>query len=205
MNQTISKYFYSYLFVIVGISLFQCDEHNTNHHHEHEPLLAANEPAQGSILELKNQWKNEENKTVSFVDWKGKPFLISMFYASCISICPRLVSDLEQVAKKIESESGKVPNVILVSFDSKNDTPQVLKDYKKKMGLGQNWSLLTGKEEDVRILSVILGINYKKMESGEFNHSAVISLFDREGLNVTRIEGIGSNVETMILKFKELK
>ncbi|TGM28803.1 SCO family protein [Leptospira levettii] len=205
MNQTISKYFYSYLFVIVGISLFQCDEHKTNHHHEHEPLLAANEPAQGSILELKNQWKNEENKTVSFVDWKGKPFLISMFYASCISICPRLVSDLEQVAKKIESESGKVPNVILVSFDSKNDTPQVLKDYKKKMGLGQNWSLLTGKEEDVRILSVILGINYKKMESGEFNHSAVISLFDREGLNVTRIEGIGSNVETMILKFKELK
>ncbi|TGM83537.1 SCO family protein [Leptospira levettii] len=205
MNQTISKYFYSYLFVFVGISLFQCDEHNTNHHHEHEPLLAANEPAQGSILELKNQWKNEENKTVSFVDWKGKPFLISMFYASCISICPRLVSDLEQVAKKIESESGKVPNVILVSFDSKNDTPQVLKDYKKKMGLGQNWSLLTGKEEDVRILSVILGINYKEMESGEFNHSAVISLFDREGLNVTRIEGIGSDVETMILKFKELK
>ncbi|MBL0953441.1 MAG: SCO family protein [Leptospira sp.] len=205
MNQTISKYFSYLMLLSIGISFSQCDEHNANHHHEHEPLLVAGEPAQGSLLELKSQWQNEDNKSVSFVDWKGKPFLISMFYASCISICPRLVSDLEQVAKKIESESGKVPNVILVSFDSENDKPQVLKDYKKKMGLGQNWTLLTGKEEDVRMLSVVLGINFKKMARGEFNHSAVISLFDREGLNVTRIEGIGSNVDTMILKFKELK
>ncbi|MCW7473280.1 SCO family protein [Leptospira levettii] len=204
MNQTISKYFSYLMLLSIGISFSQCDEYNSNHHHEHEPLLAASEPAQGSLLELKSQWKNEDNKTVSFVDWKGKPFLISMFYASCISICPRLVSDLEQVAKKIESETGKVPFVILVSFDSENDKPQLLKEYKKKMGLGQNWSLLTGKEEDVRMLSVVLGINYKKMVSGEFNHSAVISLFDREGLNVKRIEGIGSNVDTMIVKFKEL-
>lgn len=145
------------------------------------------------------------SEMVKIPSGKWKPFLISMFYASCVSICPRLVADLEVVAKKIESETGIVPKVILVSFDSEKDTPEVLKEYKKKMGLGENWSLLTGKDEDIRMLSVVLGINYKKMASGEYNHSAVFSLFDKDGMNVSRIEGIGANAEQLIQMFGNIK
>jgi protein SCO1/2 len=201
-----SKFFISTLILVLGFFSFTCDDHNSSssHHHEHEPLLAASEPASGSLMELKNQWTTEDGKVVSFANWKGKPFLISMFYASCVSICPRLVTDLEQVAKKIQSETGKAPNVILVSFDSEKDKPEILKDYKKKMGLGQNWTLLNGKEEDVRMLSVVLGINYKKMASGEFNHSAVITLFDKDGTNVSRFEGIGTNSEQMVKIFASM-
>ncbi|TGL47303.1 SCO family protein [Leptospira kemamanensis] len=198
------------VFMIMSISILftmiHCDDHHSGkgHDHEHEPLLAASEPTKGSLLELKNQWTNEEGKTVQFVSWKGKPFLISMFYASCLSICPRLVADLEQVAKKIESKTGKVPQVILVSFDSEKDKPEALKAYKQKMGLGPNWSLLHGEEETIRMLSVVLGINYKKMENGDFNHSAVITLFDKEGKNVARIEGIGAEVDNLISAFADL-
>lgn len=206
MNQNNRNKFLYLTILMLGLSFSFCDDHHSDasHHHEHEPLLAASEPAKGSLLELKNKWTNEEGQTVSFINWKGKPFLISMFYASCVSICPRLVSDLDQVAKKIQSKTGKVPTVILVSFDSEKDKPEILKDYKNKMGLGKNWSLLHGKEEDVRVLSVVLGINYKKMTSGEFNHSAVITLFDNEGTNVSRLEGIGTNSEQLIEIFNSL-
>lgn len=95
--------------------------------------------------------------------------------------------------------------MVLVSFDSEKDSPDVLNAYKKKMKLNDNWTLLSGKEADIRMLSVVLGINYKKISNGEFNHSAVYSLVSKEGFIVSRIEGIGSNADVLISQYQKLK
>lgn len=49
------------------------------------------------------------------------------------------------------------------------------------MNLNENWTLLLGKEGEIRILSVVLEINFKKISNAEFNHSAVYSLVFKDG------------------------
>ncbi|TGK85256.1 SCO family protein [Leptospira bourretii] len=196
------------IFFICLVFSSGCDEQNSNNHHHHhgeEHVLAANDAAQGSLFDLGSKWTTELNKTISLNQYRGSLFIISMFYATCQSICPRLVADMEQLAKKIKESTGREPRMVLVSFDSEKDSPDVLNAYKKKMKLNDNWTLLSGKEADIRMLSVVLGINYKKISNGEFNHSAVYSLVSKEGFIVSRIEGIGSNADVLISQYQKLK
>lgn len=189
------------------------DEHSDHDHSSHgdhsqhgaEHILPAGDAAQGSIYELDSSWTSEAGQKVQFKQYKGKLFLVSMFYASCKSICPRIVSDMEQIGKKIQDKTGQTPTVVLVSFDSKNDTPASLDKYKKNMNLGKNWVLLNGSDDAVRTLSIVLGVNYKQTSDGEFNHSAIVSLISKDGFVVSRVEGIGTNPDKLIEKYKELK
>jgi protein SCO1/2 len=189
------------------------DEHSDHDHlshgdhsqHSAEHILPAGDAAQGSIYELDSSWTSEAGQKVQFKQYKGKLFLVSMFYASCKSICPRIVSDMEQIGKKIQDKTGQTPTMVLVSFDSKNDTPASLDKYKKNMNLGKNWVLLNGSDDAVRTLSIVLGVNYKQTSDGEFNHSAIVSLISKDGFVVSRVEGIGTNPDKLIEKYKELK
>lgn len=87
---------------ITSILSFGCDEHNSGEHHHHgdDHVLAASDAAQGSLFDLGSQWTTESNQKVVLKNYKGSLFIISMFYATCQSICPRLVADMEQLAKK---------------------------------------------------------------------------------------------------------
>lgn len=194
------------LFITFGFS-FGCDDQNSSGHHHHgdDHVLASSDAAQGSLFDLGSKWTTESNQTITLKEFKGSLFIISMFYATCQSICPRLVADIGQLSKKIAEKTGKDPRIVLVSIDSEKDNPAVLSAYKKKMNLNENWTLLSGKEEDIRMLSVVLGINYKKISNGEFNHSAVYSLVSKEGMVVSRIEGIGSNSDALIIQYQKLK
>jgi protein SCO1/2 len=124
-----------------------------------------------------------------------------MFYASCQAVCPRIVTDMQNISQKIQKKQGKVPKMILVSFDPSKDTPDILKAYAKKMELGDNWFLLNGKDDSVRTLSVLLGISYQKTTGNDFNHSTVISLVSGDGKISTRIEGLGADANTIVEKF----
>lgn len=128
-----------------------------------------------------------------------------MFYASCQSICPRIVSDIKSISKKIEESSGTEPNIVMVTFDPKNDTIESLAKYKTNNNLGINWTFLRGTEEDIRMLAVALGVNYKQTSNGDFNHSAIINLISKDGYIVSRLEGVGANSDNLVAKYKKLK
>lgn len=201
-NQFIQKIIFLF---VASVLCLGCDDHSSGEHNHHDHVLAASDGAQGSLFDLGSKWTTEINQPLVLKNLKGTLFIISMFYASCQSICPRLVADMEQLSKKIKETSGLEPRMVLVSFDSEKDTPTVLSAYKKKMNLNESWTLLSGKEEDIRMLSVVLGINYKKISNGEFNHSAVYSLVSKEGIVVSRIEGIGSKTDDLVTQFQKLK
>lgn len=197
----------SILFLFLNFYV-SCDDHNSHgdhHHHGEEPMLAANEGSNAGLFELGSSWKTESNQTIFLKHFQGSPFVISMFYASCQSVCPRLVADMELLAKKIKDKTGKDSRMVLVSFDSEKDNPNVLNAYKKKMKLGESWTFLSGNEEDVRLLSVVLGINYKKISNGEFNHSAVYNLVSKNGWVVSRVEGVGSNTDALVTEYQKLQ
>jgi protein SCO1 len=205
------------LVFVVGLYGAGCKEDHSSHDHSHhdaehdhshhgkDHLLPAGDAAPGSIYAMDSVWTTQEGKKIQFKQYKGKLFLISMFYASCKSVCPRIVSDMERIGKKIQDVSGQTPHMILVSFDPENDTTKSLKEYKGNLNLGDNWVLLNGSDDDVRTLSIVLGINYKKTSDGDFNHSAIVSLISKEGFVVSRVEGVGANADKLIQKFNELR
>ncbi len=45
-----------------------------------------------------------------------------------------------------------------------------------------NWIIARASANDVRLLAAALGIQYRELADHSFNHSAVISLADREGV-----------------------
>jgi protein SCO1/2 len=82
--------------------------------------------------------------------------------------------------------------VVLVSFDPGNDTPQALKAASELRHLDiTRWTLARTDVESVRKLAAVLGVQYREISPGEFNHSAVISVLDKEGRNRAHSSRIG--------------
>lgn len=195
-----------FILLILGLVIYQCNDGGSNHsHHGKEHILPAGDAPEGSILELGGVWTSDAGNEFRIESLRGKLFIVSMFYGSCQSVCPRIISDVGNVAKKIEAKTGIKPVILMVTFDPKNDTVSALNQYRAKHELGENWILLTGKGDQIRILSVALGINYKQTSDGEFNHSAIISLVSKEGYIVSRLEGVGVNSDKMVEKFSSLQ
>ncbi|BDA79266.1 SCO family protein [Leptospira kobayashii] len=185
-----------FIFLIFYMTISSCKEES--HHLGTDHSLPSGVQTQGSLFELDENWTLPGNQTFRLAELKEKPFLISMFYSSCQSVCPRIIDDLKRISGEIKKKTNQSPKIVLVSFDPEKDTPERLKEYHSKMKLDSDWYLLHGKEEQVRTLSVILGINYKKLGSGDFNHSAIISLISKEGNILTRVEGIGASIDPIL-------
>lgn len=181
-----------YVILILILLFIHCKEgsHADHSKHSKEHYIAAGSATSGSLFDLESVWESDKGNGVNLKSLHNSPFLISMFYTSCNSVCPRLVSDIVRLQEQIQKKTGKLPQIVLVSFDPETDTISNLKVYREKRTLGDNWLLLRGKEDDTRMLAVSLGINYKKLENGDFNHSVVISLASNAGIIVSRVEGI---------------
>lgn len=80
----------------------------------------------------------------------------------------------------------------------------VMGEYAKEMGLSHRWVLLHGDEENVRELSMLLEVNYKKQRDGLYAHSNEIILLDKKGRIVTSTEGLGINPLPIVKRIEEL-
>ena len=93
---------------------------------------------------------------------------------------------------------------VLVSFDSDRDHTTALKAFAKKMKLGKNWLILHGNEENVRELSMLLDVKYKKQLNGDFTHSMAISLLDKKGALAAQVDRLGADPQVILGKIKSL-
>jgi len=120
---------------------------------------------------------------------RGHPVLISMFYASCGYVCPMLVHSLQRLDQSLEAPARAQLRVLLVSFDAERDTPEVLKETAAKHGVDTTrWTLASAAPEDARKLAAVLGIQYRKLPDGGFNHATIVTLLDGDGRVLARSE-----------------
>ena len=76
----------------------------------------------------------------------------------------------------------------MVTFDPERDTVAVLKETAEKHSCDKHWSLVRGSPADVRQVAAVLGVQYRRLASGEFNHSTSVLLLDAQG-RITRRSG----------------
>jgi protein SCO1/2 len=55
-----------------------------------------------------------------------------------------------------------------------------------------SWTLLQPAAGDVRSLAAILGVRYRALADGEFNHTTTLVLLDAEGRVLARTENVGA-------------
>lgn len=110
---------------------------------------------------------------------------------------------MKDIAEKLKDNREKV-NFVLISFDTERDTPPQLEKFARQMELDRNWTLLHGNEVSVRTLSVLLNVQYEKDADGNFSHSNVISVLDKNGVLVFQKEGLEADYTETINKINEL-
>jgi protein SCO1/2 len=72
------------------------------------------------------------------------------------------------------------------------------------MSLDDKWILLHGSEQTVRTLSVLLNVQFEKDAEGDFSHSNVISVLDKNGALAFQKEGLEADQKETVDKIKEL-
>lgn len=102
----------------------------------------------------------QNGATVHFYDdlLKGKIVAIDLIYTHCQYACPLETARLAQVQRLLGDRVGKDIYFYSISIDPDRDSPQVLKEYAEKFHAGPGWLFLTGKKEDIELISKKLGL-----------------------------------------------
>jgi protein SCO1 len=128
-------------------------------------IALSGEPAMASNHYGANYFPNvtlttQDGNKVHFYDdvLKGKSVVIDLIYTHCVDACPLETARLVQVQKMLGDRVGKDIFFYSISIDPTHDTPEVLKSYAEKFHVGPGWTFLTGKKEDIDLISKKLGL-----------------------------------------------
>ncbi len=103
----------------------------------------------------------QDGKTVRLYDdlLKGKSVAINVIYTSCKDECPLETARLAQLQRLMGDRMGRDIFFYSITIDPKTDTPAVLREYAGKFGVGPGWLFLTGRVEDIKLVTKKLGLS----------------------------------------------
>ena len=117
---------------------------------------------------------NQDGRKTSLSDFKGKGIVVSFLYTQCPfpNKCPMIKKKLTSLAD-LSQKIGKADQlqVMAITIDPENDTPEVLKAYAQGFDKTQdNWVFLTGSETEIARVAGGFGVIYWD-EKGVINHN----------------------------------
>jgi protein SCO1/2 len=164
---------------------------------------ATTEPAalpKNSIYQLALPLADQDGRNFTLAERKGQPVLISMFYTSCQFVCPMLIEAIRITEARLSEAERANLTVLMVSIDPAHDSVAVLKSTSEKRELpSPHWTLARTDAKNVRKLAAVLGIQYRALPDGDFNHTTAIILLDADGRIAGRTSQMGS-VDPAFLK-----
>ena len=171
------------------------------------PKMESSPPKGESIYQLEMKLTDQDGKTVPLDVFRGHPTVVSMFYATCPAACPLLVRDIKVLEENVPPAVRDNVRVLLVSFDVQRDTPAQLMAMAQKLKVNlPRWKMTVAPSDDAaRDLAAVLGFQYRKLEDGEFSHSARISLLDENGVVVAQAEGLGEAKTALLPELERRK
>lgn len=144
-----------------------------------------------SIYRLHPRLVDQDGRAVALDSLRGAPLVASMFYSSCDMVCPLIFETIKQTRLALPAARRERVNVLMVSFDPERDTVAQLKITATAHGCDGHWTLARASEGDTRDVAAVLGVQYRRLPSGTFNHSSLILLVDRDGRIVARTGKLG--------------
>jgi protein SCO1/2 len=109
---------------------------------------------------------------------KDRQVAINVIYTSCKDECPLETARLVQLQRLLGERMGKDIFFYSISIDPEHDTPQVLKAYAEKFGVGPGWLFLTGRPEDIRLVVKKIGLSRGSDSANKDGHTASLMVGD---------------------------
>lgn len=125
---------------------------------------------------------NQDGKTVTDQDLKGRPFLVFFGFTHCPEVCPTTLFEISEVFRKLGPDGDRA-SAIFITVDPERDTPKSLKDYLSSFD--PRLSGLTGDPEAIAAVAKSYRAIYRKvpLEQGGYtmDHTAIVYLMDKQG------------------------
>ena len=153
-----------------------------------------------SVYALSMTLTDQDGKAVALDVFRGKPVFVGMFYATCPSACPMLISTIKRIVSELDPAVRDEVRVLLVSFDPEHDRPEVLRAIVERRGLDAHWKLASAPEDRVRDLAAVLGVQYRRLPDGSFAHSSSVILLDRSGTIDARIDDPDAPTDLLVAR-----
>jgi protein SCO1/2 len=126
---------------------------------------------------------NQNNIKISNKNYDNKVYVLEFFFSTCPTICPIMNKNMVEIDKMFSKDKNFA--IASITINPENDTPEVLKEHAKKLEItSENWNFLTGDKDYIFNLAntgfnLYVGENNKA--SGNFEHSGLFALIDKEG------------------------
>lgn len=166
------------------------------------PAVPSSQASSESLYQLTSIWTDQNGDKKSLKDFSGQPVIVTMGYTGCAHACPLMISKIKSIEKELKIKSYQV---VFLSFDTVKDRPAELKKYLLKKELNSKvWNLMSSTKEDaVREMANVLGINYKDVGDGDFVHSNVITALDKNGNVISKIDNLNADIGDLVKKLNE--
>lgn len=145
------------------------------------PLAAATPLPVASLYQTEVKFTTDAGEPFQLTALRGRPVVITMFFATCTYACPTTMIDLARIRRNLPEDLREEARVVMVTFDVERDTPAALRAFRESRGIPADWVLLHGANDAVRELAALLGVKYKREADGQFAHSNLVTVLTHDG------------------------
>jgi protein SCO1/2 len=121
--------------------------------------------------------------TVRTSNYRGKALLLNFIYTNCPlpDYCPLMSKNFAQVQNRLADSLQSGVQLLSVSFDPENDTPEVLRAYARRYDADTtNWTFATGTKKQVERITNRFGV-FTQQEGGQITHNLRTVLIGPKG------------------------
>ena len=126
---------------------------------------------------LKDQFGN----SISLLQFKGKPVVLTFLYTHCPDVCPLTAEKLHTTMLSLGNNAQQVV-VLAVSMDPKGDTAAAAQNFSKVHKLGDYFHYLIGSHNELAPVWASYSVDAQAAtSSGTVNHSSALYVIDKQG------------------------
>jgi protein SCO1 len=156
--------------------------------------VAALELPRNSVYQLDVAVTDQDGHTTRWRDSAGSstgPRMVSMFYTHCDYVCPMMFEAIRNIELQLPPAQRQRLQIGLITMDpARDDVAALKKTAAQRGGDATRWRLYRTQPKDVRKLAGMLGVQYRQLDNGEFNHATFVILLDSQGVELARTDQI---------------
>lgn len=142
---------------------------------------AAGTPAEGRTPWGEGYFPNpvlttHDGRRVRFYDdlLKGKAVAINTFFTVCTDVCPLSTAKMLELQRQFGERVGRDIHFYSLSVDPVGDTPEAMREYAQRYGVGPGWTFLAGRPEDIQLITRKLGLGVMRNTDPRESHSSTL-------------------------------
>lgn len=128
------------------------------------------------------QLTDQNDRTITENDLKGRPFLVFFGFTHCPEVCPTTLFEVSEIFRKLGPDAERI-RALFITVDPERDTVASLKDYMSSFD--PHLTGLTGDLNSIAKVAKEYRVYYKKvpLDQGDYtmDHTAIVYLMDKDG------------------------